>query len=66
MTKSILSAAEGTGAKLVMAASCYPYGKVDRPFIVDHSKYENAFGANPTTSQKAIQQTVAWFRDNLA
>ena len=31
MTENIVAAAEATGAKLVMAASVYPYGKVNGP-----------------------------------
>ena len=31
----------------------------DRPFIVDHSKFEKAFGADPTPHKEAIQRTVA-------
>ena len=34
----------------------------DRPFIVDHSKFEKAFGADPTPHMEAIQRTVAWYR----
>lgn len=38
----------------------------DRPFIVDHSKYEAAFGANPTRHEDAIARTVRWARTDLA
>jgi len=38
----------------------------DRPFIVDHSKYEKAFGATPTSHKEAIAQTVNWARQDLA
>ena len=34
----------------------------DRPFIVDHSKFEKAFGAETTPHPQAIQRTVAWYR----
>jgi nucleoside-diphosphate-sugar epimerase len=33
-----------------------------RPWVVDHSKYARAFGAEPTPHETAIAQTVAWFR----
>lgn len=36
----------------------------EEPFIVDHSKFEKAFGANPTTHRKAIRHTLKWFRQN--
>jgi len=34
----------------------------DRPFIVDHSKFENAFGANPTPHEDATRLTLDWYR----
>lgn len=34
----------------------------EETFIVDHSKFERAFGANPTTHRKAIRHTLEWFR----
>ncbi|MCP5096133.1 MAG: NAD-dependent epimerase/dehydratase family protein [Chloroflexi bacterium] len=34
----------------------------DRPFIVDHSKFEKAFGANTTPHLEGIQRTLAWYR----
>jgi nucleoside-diphosphate-sugar epimerase len=36
----------------------------EEPFIVDHSKFERAFGANPTPHMQAIRQTLNWFRQN--
>lgn len=38
----------------------------DRPFVVDHSKFERAFGANPTPHKEAIGRTVQWARNDLA
>ncbi|MCO5188763.1 MAG: NAD-dependent epimerase/dehydratase family protein [Anaerolineae bacterium] len=38
----------------------------DRPFVVDHSKFERAFGAYPTPHKEAIAQTVQWARNDLA
>jgi nucleoside-diphosphate-sugar epimerase len=35
----------------------------ERPFIVDHSKYEQAFGSRVTPHDEAIRATVAWYRD---
>lgn len=37
----------------------------DRPFIIDHSKFEKAFGAKTTPHKEAIAQTVAWAREDL-
>jgi nucleoside-diphosphate-sugar epimerase len=34
----------------------------DRPFIIDHSKYEKTFGANTTPHLEGIQRTMAWYR----
>lgn len=31
----------------------------DRPFVVDHSKYARAFGAQPTPHREAIRATLA-------
>jgi len=33
----------------------------EEPFIVDHSKFERAFGANPTPHREAIRRTLDWF-----
>lgn len=35
----------------------------DRPWVVDHSKYARAFGAQPTPHEVAIAATVEWFRN---
>jgi len=37
----------------------------EEPYIVDHSKYAAAFGADPTPHREAIRRTVDWFRENL-
>ena len=34
----------------------------DRPFVVDHSRFEAAFDLQPTTHGKAVAQTMAWYR----
>lgn len=34
----------------------------EQPFVVDHSKFAAAFGANPTPHGEAIRETVAWYR----
>jgi nucleoside-diphosphate-sugar epimerase len=34
----------------------------DRPFVVDHSAFEEAFGAQVTPHREAIRATVAWYR----
>jgi nucleoside-diphosphate-sugar epimerase len=36
----------------------------EETFIVDHGKFERAFGANPTPHREAIRQTLDWFRQN--
>ena len=33
------------------------------PFVVDHSKFEQAFGADPTPHENAIGRTLEWYRD---
>jgi nucleoside-diphosphate-sugar epimerase len=33
-----------------------------RPWVVDHSRYARAFGAQPTSHETAIANTIAWFR----
>ena len=38
----------------------------DRPFVIDHSKYEKIFGANPTPHKEAIAQTVSWTKTDTA
>lgn len=34
-------------------------------FIVDHSKFEQVFGANPTPHREAIRRTLGWFRQHI-
>ena len=34
----------------------------EQPYVVDHSKFERAFGAHPTSHDDAVRQTVEWFR----
>lgn len=34
----------------------------ERPWVVDHSKFGRAFGAQPTPHEEAIRQTIAWFK----
>lgn len=36
----------------------------EEPFIVDHSKFERAFGNHTTPLEAAIKATVGWFRAN--
>ena len=38
----------------------------DRPFTIDHSKYEKAFGADTTAHEDAAAETVSWARNDLA
>jgi len=37
----------------------------EEPYIVDHSKFEAAFGAEFTSHETAIKETVAWFKNYL-
>ncbi len=39
--------------------------QVERPWVVDHSKFANAFGAQTTPHDDAIRHTLAWF-DGIA
>ena len=34
----------------------------EQPFVVDHGKYERAFGANTTPHLEAIRKTLEWYR----
>lgn len=36
----------------------------EQPFVVDHSQFEQAFGAKVTPHDEAIARTLAWFRDH--
>ena len=38
--------------------------QTERPFVVDHSKFERAFGARPTPHREAIHKTLAWYRQH--
>ena len=38
--------------------------QTQRPFVVDHSKYERAFGAAPTPTPEAIGRTLDWYRSS--
>ena len=35
----------------------------EQPYIVDHSKFEQAFGADVAPHELAIKETVAWYRE---
>lgn len=37
----------------------------EQPFVVDHSKYERAFGAEVTPLRTGIRKTLDWFRGRL-
>jgi nucleoside-diphosphate-sugar epimerase len=37
----------------------------ERPYVVDHSKFERAFGVETTPHREAIRETVAWFRERV-
>lgn len=36
--------------------------QTERPWVVDHGKFERAFGAAPTPHAEAIRQTLSWYR----
>lgn len=36
----------------------------DEPFVVDHNKYERAFGNHATPLADALSQTIAWFSNH--
>lgn len=38
----------------------------DAPFVADHSKFAETFGADPTPHREAISETLAWYRDREA
>jgi len=33
----------------------------ENPWVVDHTKFERAFGASPTPHAEAIRATLEWF-----
>jgi nucleoside-diphosphate-sugar epimerase len=35
----------------------------DEPYVVDHSPFAKAFGANPTPHREAIRETLDWYRN---
>ena len=37
----------------------------EKPFIVDSSKFINAFGNNATSQDTAVKETIAWYRRYL-
>jgi nucleoside-diphosphate-sugar epimerase len=36
--------------------------QLEQPFVLDHSKFAGAFGAQPTPHAEAIRATVGWYR----
>ena len=38
-----------------------PYN--EQPYVVDHSKFENAFGNNSTPHNPAIKETISWYKE---
>ena len=36
----------------------------EEPFVVDHGKYERAFGNHATPLRQAVRETLAWYREN--
>ena len=35
----------------------------EQPYVVDHSKFENAFGNNSTPHNSAIKETIGWYKE---
>ena len=44
-----------------VAETLYMY---EKPFVVDHGKFEQVYGTTVTSHQEAVQQTEAWYREN--
>jgi nucleoside-diphosphate-sugar epimerase len=40
--------------------------QVERPFVVDHTKFAQTFGGETTSHRDAVRQTVEWYRTALA
>ena len=38
--------------------------QTERPFVVDHAKFEQAFGATPTPHPQALERTLEWYRSS--
>ncbi len=38
----------------------------EEPFVVDHTKYEQAFGSAVTPHREALQKTLDWFRQRVS
>ena len=36
----------------------------EKPYLVDHSKFQNAFGFKATLHKEAISETVEWYKKN--
>jgi nucleoside-diphosphate-sugar epimerase len=36
----------------------------EKPFVIDSSKFERAFGMRATPMHEAIRETVAWYRSH--
>jgi nucleoside-diphosphate-sugar epimerase len=36
--------------------------QTERPFVVDHGKFDRAFGATPTPHREALRRTLDWYR----
>ena len=36
--------------------------QTERPFVMDHAKYDYAFGVHPTPHGEAIRTTLDWFK----
>ena len=34
----------------------------EQPYVMDHTRFEQAFGADPTPHETAIEETLAWYR----
>jgi nucleoside-diphosphate-sugar epimerase len=37
----------------------------EQPYVVDHTKFERAFGAHPTSHAEAVRRTVDWYKGRL-
>lgn len=37
----------------------------EKPFVVDHSKFERVFGNHATPHENGLRQTVKWYKKHL-
>ena len=65
VTPSLLIRAMGLVNPTMRAVAEVLY-QVERPWVVDHSQFEEAFGTRITPNREAIQRTLNWYREQSA